>query len=278
MNNIIRRFVSLFTFALITNALYAVDGVVLIDQNRAMAGNVTPGDAPGFPITITVTGSYRLSGNLTIPDRVTTGIHITADNVTIDLNGFSINGPTVCTANPTNCGGSGGGVGIHSGDFNIGTIHARGIKVYNGTVRGMGFHGVRLMGDASLVDSVRAINNGGPGIVMGGGSVYNSFATMNGGSGIIAGQVYNSVAEQNATGGIFVRQGGIAIGNRSTFNGGAGFTTSIGGVATNNTSTNNGGFGFDATCPGVLTGNVSINNTGGNYRFIGACTSFINTP
>lgn len=277
MNNFIRRFVCLFTFALTTHTLHAVDGVVLIDQARAMAGNVTPGDTPGFPITISVTGSYRLSGNLTIADRLTTGIHITADNVTIDLNGFSISGPVVCTANPTNCGGSGGGVGIHSGDFNIGTVHARGIKVYNGTVRGMGFHGVRLMGDGSLVERVRTISNGGPGIVMGSGSVFNSFATLNGGSGIIAGQAYNSVAEQNLTGGIFIRQSGIAIGNRSTFNGGVGLTV-LTGVATNNTVTNNGGFGFDTTCPAVLTGNVSINNSGGNYRFTGSCTTFVNTP
>ena len=37
--------------------LYAVDGVALINQNAALAGNVTPGDAPGFPVTISVSGS-----------------------------------------------------------------------------------------------------------------------------------------------------------------------------------------------------------------------------
>src|SRR5947199_10311415 len=76
---------------------YAVDGVVLINQNAALAGNVTPGDAPGFPVTISVSGSYRLSGNLTVPDTVTTAIRIQADNVAIDLNGFSILGPLVCS-------------------------------------------------------------------------------------------------------------------------------------------------------------------------------------
>jgi hypothetical protein len=40
---------------------------VLIDQNRALAGNVTPGDNPGFPVTLSLPGSYRLSGNLTAP-------------------------------------------------------------------------------------------------------------------------------------------------------------------------------------------------------------------
>ena len=277
MSNFTRRFVYLLTLAALTNALHAVDGVILIDQARAMAGNVTPGDTPGFPILITVPGSYRLSANLTIPDRFTNGIQITADNVTIDLNGFSIIGPTVCTPNPTNCGGSGGGVGIHSGDFNTGTIHARNIRVYNGTVRGMGFHGVRLMGDTSLVENVFTYSNGGPGIVVGGGSVINSFAVLNGGTGIIAAQSYNSVADRNASTGISIRQSGIAIGNRSTFNGGAGLTIFTG-TAANNTVTNNGGFGIDATCPAVLTANVSIANSGGNYRFTGSCTILSNTP
>src|SRR5712692_4005736 len=87
--------------------LYAVDGVVLIDQNRALAGGVTPGDAPGFPVTISVPGSYRLSGNLTVPDANTTAIQVTADNVTLDLNGFSIIGPTVCVG--TSCSPTGTG-------------------------------------------------------------------------------------------------------------------------------------------------------------------------
>src|SRR5208283_2371136 len=74
-------------------SMYAVDGVVLIDQNRALAGGITPGDTPGFPVTISQTGSYRLTGNLTVPDVNTGGIVVTADHVTIDLNGFSIIGP-----------------------------------------------------------------------------------------------------------------------------------------------------------------------------------------
>jgi hypothetical protein len=67
----------------------AVDGVVLIDQNKAMAGNITPGDAPGFPVSITQSGSYRLDGNLTVPAG-TNGIEILASNVFLDLNGFTI--------------------------------------------------------------------------------------------------------------------------------------------------------------------------------------------
>lgn len=67
----------------------AVDGVVLIDQNKALAGNVTPGDAAGFPVTLSKPGSYRLSGNLSAPAGAH-GILIASAGVTLDLNGFTL--------------------------------------------------------------------------------------------------------------------------------------------------------------------------------------------
>jgi len=54
-------------------------------------GVLPPGDAAGFPVTISEVGSYRLTGNLSIGS--TDAIEITADNVTLDLNGFLIIGP-----------------------------------------------------------------------------------------------------------------------------------------------------------------------------------------
>src|SRR5436309_3680687 len=119
--------------------LYAVDGVVLIDQNRALAGNVTPGDAAGFPVTISVSGSYRLSGNLTVPDANTTAILITAEDVAIDLNGFSILGSTVCSGFPTSCSPTGSGHGITGGAV-------KNISAFNGDIRGMGAGGIFIGG------------------------------------------------------------------------------------------------------------------------------------
>src|SRR5881409_3648374 len=126
---------------LFSSSLYAVDGVVLIGQYSALAGNVTPGDTAGFPVTISLPGSYRLSGNLTVPD-FSSAILITAEHVTLDLNGFSIIGPVTCTPNPTNCSSFGaGGIGVQAPPFtgpSIGALPAglRGIRVLNGTVRG----------------------------------------------------------------------------------------------------------------------------------------------
>lgn len=71
----------LAVFAVISIPALAVDGVTLIDQATVTA-------AGGFPYVISQPGSYRLSGNLVVPN--TNGISITAANVTLDLNGFSI--------------------------------------------------------------------------------------------------------------------------------------------------------------------------------------------
>jgi hypothetical protein len=75
-------------FALATFLLpacaFAADGQILINQSTIMA-------AGGFPYVISQPGSYKLSGNLIVPNGVS-GISITANNVTLDLNGFSMTG------------------------------------------------------------------------------------------------------------------------------------------------------------------------------------------
>jgi hypothetical protein len=113
----------------------AIDGVVLIDQNKALAGAVTPGDAPGFPVTLSVPGSYKLAGNLVVPNENTTAIAITADNVTLDLNGFVIQGPTACDAAAHTCVPTGTGDGIDFRDRFA-------ISILNGSIKGMGHNGL----------------------------------------------------------------------------------------------------------------------------------------
>ncbi|HXF14625.1 MAG TPA: hypothetical protein VN517_15825 [Terriglobales bacterium] len=68
---------------LLSVSAFAVDGTVLINQATVMA-------AGGFPYKITQSGSYKLSGNIVVTTAVN-AIVIDADNVTLDLNGFSIN-------------------------------------------------------------------------------------------------------------------------------------------------------------------------------------------
>lgn len=81
----------LFACALAAWSVGALAQVITIDQAKALAGGVTPGDTPGFPVTLSQPGSYRLNGPLSSPES-TTGVFVTAPNVMLDLNGFTISG------------------------------------------------------------------------------------------------------------------------------------------------------------------------------------------
>ena len=66
-----------------------------ISHDKALAGSVTPGDAAGYPVTISQPGSYKLMSNLVVPAG-SDGIVITASDVSLDLNGFRIVGSGTC--------------------------------------------------------------------------------------------------------------------------------------------------------------------------------------
>jgi hypothetical protein len=76
-----------------------------------------PASAAGFPITISQPGSYFLTGNITAPAGKN-GIVISADMVTLDLNGFSLS-----AINPN--------VGIFDG----GIVHSD-VVIRNGSITG----------------------------------------------------------------------------------------------------------------------------------------------
>lgn len=111
----------------------AVDGTIEINQAKVLA---TFGS---FPYFITSPGSYRLTGNLTVPASKN-GIDVGQPNVTIDLNGFSITG----------AGGS--------APIGIDAAGQSGVTVENGTVTGFGI-GVEL-GNFGIVRNVHADKNG----------------------------------------------------------------------------------------------------------------------
>lgn len=151
-----------------------------------------------FPLVISAPGSYRLKGNFTVPDENTTAISITADNVTLDLNGYTLSGPTVCTgALPVTCTPTGTGNGIQS--------TANNLTVLNGTVRGFGNNGVYLLGSVCRIERVQAISNGANGLVGGTACVVASnIAMQNGFHGVFADSsvMVGNVANWNGTSGI----------------------------------------------------------------------------
>lgn len=200
-----------------------VDGVIEINQARALAGGVNGSlidDPAGFPVTITQVGSYRLTGNLTVPDANTTAISIIASDVTLDLGGFTIGGPNTVSGSSGVCTASGTGNGI--------TYSNESTVVRNGNVRGMGSDGVRV-GFNSRVEGIIAKWNCGIGIRgTTGAVVVGSQVIENSSTGILltdnGGLVKDSVALRNADG-INVAAGSLVLGCVSTGNRGYGFFT-----------------------------------------------------
>jgi hypothetical protein len=233
----------------LSSNMYAVDGVVLIDQNHALAGNVTPGDAPGFPVTISVPGSYRLAGNLTVPAGMD-GIQISANNVTVDLNGFQITGP-------------GSGIGVNA-------TNQVSVAVLNGAVFQMGGSGI-VAGPFARIEKVQANNNNAHGIDVGtDSSVSDCVAHNNNFNGINAADrssIQNNTASFNGRNGISsstittgptngftsIVRGNTA--NRNIFDG----ITANEALVSGNTANENA-VGFFIT-GGVVAGNLAVRNT-----------------
>ncbi len=264
--------------ALGTTSTFASDGVIEINQAAATAGGVTAGDGAGLPVTISQPGSYRLTGNLTLPNANSQGVVITSSDVTLDLGGFAIVGPGI--------GGSGDGIGS-------GPAHAN-IEVRNGTVEGLGRYGVGMIGANNRVVNVRVLNNGLDGILLGSQSlVQDCTASFNDGSGISTGpggSVIENVATQNgivqpSAAGIVVGLGSLVIDNIARNNTGAGVVTGDesnvignvlqsnsedgartgdGSMVKNNTASGNGGLGLKLGANNGYVSNVLTSNSSGS--------------
>jgi hypothetical protein len=233
----------------------AVDGTVLINQSTITNGLTGCPTGGHFPIIICQSGSYRLSGNLTVPDANTTAISISVDNVTLDLNGFSILGPVVCSISgvslQTTCNQSGNASGIFSTNANI--------TVSNGTIRGMGSNGVLLGGSGVLIERVKAVSNGFNGFdvagsALGGDAIVTLCqANFNGVNGFTGkGTISNSSAVGNSKTGMF--WSGAITGSVSNFNNDKGFEAE--GVLIANYFLGNGNVGIKADDVSVIISNA----------------------
>ena len=113
-------FLALVLMLIFPISSYGTDGQRKISQ--------TPSTT--FPIVINQAGSYVLTSNLVVTDPNVNAIEITANNVTLDLNGHIIQGPNT---------GSGTGSGIYS-------QNPYGITIKNGKVQEFGYYGIYLIG------------------------------------------------------------------------------------------------------------------------------------
>ena len=207
-----------------------------------------------LPYIITNAGSYYLTGNLTgIPG--TNGIIVLTNNVTIDLNGFTLSGVV----------GSGDGINVGN-DGDLGSFATTNFTVINGVVQRWGRHGIHagetysgrfeqlqvtanvnygiVAGKNSIVLRCAAQSNGGTGIGTDGPRTLldSCVAFANGWDGIRLGngsRAVNCISGQNSQSGFLAFTESTVLNSTAQNNGNSGIALGINSVALHNTCTGN---------------------------------------
>jgi hypothetical protein len=243
---------------LVSVPAYAVDGVFEINQARVDGSG-------GFPFTISQPGTYRLTSNLSVTAQSASGIVITTNNVTLDLNGFAI----MRTMNS-------GGRGIYSEEGSV--------LVRNGTVTGFGFDGISIQ-YAAVIENVRVIGNGAGIRLAGPGSVVRRCVVADNISGngieLTSGTATENVVVGNGLRGIQAFGTNLITANVILGNTNRGIEA-FGGTVTNNTSVGNGADGIYCSNCTVVANTVKGNggyglalagNTGYGNNFVNLNTA-----
>jgi len=258
----------------VPHPLAAVDGVIEINQARALAGGVTATDDPGFPVTIDSSGSYRLTGSLVVDSNQAFDLTSGGKEVRLDLNGFSVTqtGTACCYAIYSLAANlyvrNGSIVGFPyaifaDGNFtSIESMHLTGV----GTT-GEDPSGIYVVNAAEVADSLVELY--GFGIWVGPGSkVRGCTSRYNRLNGITAGVssiVTGNSANNNSLAGIVAVDGSTITGNDANDNHQGGIVTTVGSTVLDNTARSNLGVGIHLQGAGNGYGrNVLTNNNGGN--------------
>ncbi len=181
-----------------------------------------------MPKTISSPGSYYLVENITTAGD---GITITSDEVTIDLNGFSL------------VGGTGAGISIPDPHKNI--------TIKNGTVRGWASGGIAATTTTHSRFQDLVLSNNGTTL---------SHAGLRAGNGCV---VRNCTAIDNTGDGIRLSQAGTITGCVAMGNGAKGISLSSGTV-TSCSARNNVATGINASGAAVIDGCSAIGSTNGD--------------
>lgn len=186
---------------------FSAHAETLLNQEGALAGGA--GDAPGFPITIGIPGSYKLTSDLVVNDSTKAAIEILVTTATIDLNGHSIRGPVTCqngaSGSPSSCTGDSGSPAAW-GIIGPATSVVTSYTIRNGKIRGFGRGGISLSN--VRIEDVDIFANAGHGINAVDASLLrvNSFDNL--GWGVVL-NGYSSVVDSrvtaNAQGGMYLK-------------------------------------------------------------------------
>lgn len=236
----------------------SADRVLEINQDCAAVGCFY-NDAPGFPVTISLPGHYRLTSHLTVDETYQGSAVIlanpTSGEVHIDLNGFELRGPFTCIGTPV--AGCTNGPNTTRGLL----LLVKGGSLRNGTVRGFGGAGVSGgLGHGFVVDNVAFVENAG------GGMHPNSGTTR-------AYEIRNSRFFRNGSQGYNDANGGNGHGrfHRNFFYGnqGEGLRSQNGPSIVDNVFRLNGALALSGSGAGcMMSGNLLFENNGGGTQYM----------
>ena len=263
-----------------SSSLLVVGALVLIPVLAFGQGALTPPGAPAptmktldqvearvpisqpasFPIVIAQAGSYYLTGNITGASN-TDGIRISANDVTIDLNGFAMIG----------AGGNGDGVNVSTALSNI--------TVRNGVLRTWGHQGMNLENASNLhVESVIVSGGGDFGLNVGPQTVIrDSIFSSNAGGGVRSASVkrgiaiLNSSANENTGNGFTLVAGATMTNCVANGNTKVGIQAGSGSAVTSCAAYSNGSFGIVASSGTSVTNCGAYNNSADGINVGQAC-------
>ena len=227
-----------------------------LDQIDAKLEKRTP--ISGLPFTITIAGSYYVTGDLT-GSSGNAGITINTDNVTIDLNGFTL-------------------IGVPFSFAGISGASRKNITIRNGTLRNWATTGVGLTTCTNVrLTDLRSISNGGSGFSVGDGSEVVKCLAADNATGVgfsIASRclVSSCIASTNADGGFKMNSNNLVHENTATNNSNHGFEVTGTGNriesnhAINNDDSSNSAFGFKVSgTSNLIVRNSAAANNGGEF-------------
>ena len=216
----------------------------------------TPGDADSL-FKITQPGSYYLTGNITgmIGQH---GIEIVSSGVTVDLNGFdlqgvamALDGVSVTSVGLSNIAVVGGSIrNWGSQGIDLGSFTATNCRIDRVCVSENLGTGIFVANDTTITNC-SAIENGGNGFGVGTNCILNNCSSARNLSSGIATSIGCAIAACSANGN---SNGGIVAGNGSTIaqctvyqNGGAGIYCGIGSTVSSSSSMGNNGDGISTS-------------------------------
>ncbi len=216
-------------------------------SSAALAGDgrieISQADMASPPYEITNSGSYVLTENLLVTNTGVYGIDVQVNNVTIDMNGFTLTGP-----------------GANSQDGIYQAITLRNLRVHNGKVvnwLASYKYGVRAMGVNNQFKDLQASSNYS-GLFSGEGSVLIACAANN-----------------NSAAGITCMKGSIVNECSAVSNGDRGISVSAGSTVSKSCAYNNGMDGIHID-PQSVASECSANDNGDDGMSTGFGSAVIN--